>query len=105
MFIHNKKGVSYVKLMKVLCSYFLPLRNLPQNPDPYGTQTDVSMRPQTTLQQESVLSSDDFVQSPFQQNFTGTSQMQEVVAPIQHLVHKPSSSNNNSTNQVLCHCI
>jgi len=22
MFIHNKKGVSYVTLMKVLCSYF-----------------------------------------------------------------------------------
>jgi hypothetical protein len=60
------------------------------------------MRQQTSHEIKSVLSRDDFVQPPGQQNFTGTPGMQEVVAPIQSFVHKPSSSE-NSRNQVLCH--
>lgn len=73
--------------------------NLPPNPDPYRTQTDVSMKSQVTLPQEPVVPRNDFVQLPIQHNPTGASQTQVLAAPIQNTVHKPSSSSNN-TNQI-----
>ncbi|PNF37706.1 hypothetical protein B7P43_G11460, partial [Cryptotermes secundus] len=70
--------------------------NLPQNLDPYGTQTDVSMKSQVTL--PPVVPRNDFVHLPIQQNSAGTSQTQMLTAPIRNTVHRPSSRNN--TNQI-----
>jgi hypothetical protein len=70
---------------------------MPQNPDPYRTEIDGSVRPQ-----EPVMTRNDFVQlAPVQQNAAGSLRTQVVAAPIQDIVHKPASSTNN-TNQVCC---
>ncbi|KDR08209.1 RecQ-mediated genome instability protein 1 [Zootermopsis nevadensis] len=71
------------------------LLNLPQNPDPYRVETDVSVGPQEPTTTRNV-----FVQPPpIQPNPTGSLRTQVVSAPVQNIIHKPSSSRIN-INQV-----